>query len=94
VLLPLLEQPVARYFFNLHDGIDLPDSVGSEHPDLESVRAEAVDSVAERLRGRLLDKRDVSAWLMNVTNETGMTVLILSMSAAVQIVNVPVVADA
>ena len=77
------------YFFNLHDGVDLPDPVGSEHADLQSVRQEAVESLSERLRGRLLDGRDVSAWLMNVTDEAGFTVLILSFSAAVQIVNPP-----
>lgn len=81
---------MARYFFNLHDGMDLPDTVGSEHSDLASVRAEAVESVAERLRGRLLDKLDVSAWMMNVTDEAGVTVLILSMAATVYIVNPPV----
>jgi hypothetical protein len=70
--------------------MDLPDTVGSEHPNLASVRTEAVESVAERLRGRLLDKLDVSAWMMNVTDQAGVTVLILSMAATVHIVNAPV----
>jgi hypothetical protein len=78
-----------KYFFNLHDGVDLPDPYGSEHPDLASVRAEAVESIAERLRGRLLEDKDISAWIMNVVDEAGITVLILSFSAAVQIVNQP-----
>ncbi|WP_260696644.1 DUF6894 family protein [Rhizobium laguerreae] len=47
---------MARYFFNLHDGISIPDTVGSEHPDLQSVRLEAVETIAERLRGALLMK--------------------------------------
>lgn len=75
-----------RYFFNFHDGVDFTDDVGSEHTDIESVRAEAVESISERLRGTLLKSKDVSAWLMNVTNESGFTVLILSMAAAVQII--------
>ncbi|MBY3232270.1 DUF6894 family protein [Rhizobium laguerreae] len=78
---------MARFFFNLHDGISIPDTVGSEHPDLQSVRLEAVETIAERLRGALLMKTDVSAWLMNVTDERGVTVIVLSFTAAVQIVD-------
>ncbi|NKM22464.1 hypothetical protein GFM01_32885 [Rhizobium laguerreae] len=78
---------MARYFFNLHDGISIPDPVGSEHPDLQSARVEAVETIAERLRGALLKKADVSAWLMNVTDEQGVTVIVLSFTAAVQIVD-------
>lgn len=77
---------MARYYFNLHDGEDIPDTIGSEHDDIASVREEAVESIAERLRGRLLEKQDVSAWLMNVTNDTGLTVLVVSFSASVQII--------
>ncbi|NKM89359.1 hypothetical protein GFL54_35210 [Rhizobium laguerreae] len=78
---------MARYFFNVHDGISIPDTVGSEHPDLQSARREAVETIAERLRGALLNKSDVSAWLMNVTDEQGVTVIVLSFTAAVQIVD-------
>ncbi|RWY68792.1 DUF6894 family protein [Rhizobium sp. WSM1325] len=78
---------MARYFFNVHDGISIPDTLGSEHPDLQSARTEAVETIAERLRGALLTKGDVSAWLMNVTDERGLTVIVLSFTAAVQIVD-------
>ncbi|WP_246655030.1 DUF6894 family protein [Rhizobium laguerreae] len=77
---------MARYFFNVHDGISIPNTVGSEHPDLQSVRSEAVETIADRLRGALVNKADVSAWLMNVTDEQGVTVIVLSFTAAVQIV--------
>lgn len=80
---------MARYFFNLHDSISLPDTVGSEHPDLLSARREAVETIAERLKGSLLKETDVSSWLMNVTDEHGFTVMVLSFSAAVQIVDQP-----
>jgi hypothetical protein len=76
---------VARYFFNLHDGRDFVDDVGSEHSDLQSVRAEAVESLGERLRGRLLHGQDDSGWLMNVTDEAGVTVMIISLAAAIQL---------
>ena len=80
------ESAVPRYFFNFHDGYDFIDSIGSEHPDISSVRAEAVETIGERLRGTLLNNKDVSAWLMNVRNEAGFTVLILSLAATVQVV--------
>jgi len=83
-----------RYFFNLHDGISLPDTVGSDHPDLSSPRSEAVETIAERLKGVLLKEADVSSWLMNVTDEHGFTVMVLSFSAAVQIVDQPLLAAA
>lgn len=78
---------MARYFFNLHDGVNLPDTVGSEHPDLQSARNEAVETIAERLKGFMLTETDVSAWIMNVTDEDGFTVIVLSFSAAVQIID-------
>jgi hypothetical protein len=78
---------MARYFFNIYDGGSSIDPIGSEHPDLASVREEAVETVAERLRGRLLIGNDVTGWLMNVKDEAGATVLILSLSAMVQYVS-------
>ncbi|MCQ1766110.1 hypothetical protein NOJ28_11245 [Neorhizobium galegae] len=78
---------MARYFFNLHDSVNLPDPVGSEHPDLQSARDEAVETIAERLKGSMLTETDVSAWIMNVTDEDGFTVIVLSFSAAVQIID-------
>lgn len=53
---------------------------------MAGARAEAVESIAERLRGRLLEGSDASAWIMNVTDELGITVLILSFAATVHIV--------
>lgn len=67
---------MARYFFNVHDGISLIDTVGSEHPDVQSARHEAVETIAERLKGALLKDADISAWLMNVTDERGFTVIV------------------
>jgi hypothetical protein len=78
---------MARYFFNVHDGISIADTIGSEHPTVESSRSEAVESIGERLKGTLLKKTDSSAWLMNVTDEQGITVILLSFSAAVKIID-------
>ena len=81
---------MARYFFNLHDGASLADTVGSDHPDLESARNEAVEAMGERMKGSLLRNADISAWLMNVTDEHGVTVIIVSFTAAVQIIDVAI----
>ncbi|MGV1873728.1 DUF6894 family protein [Agrobacterium rosae] len=78
---------MARYFFNVHDGVSIADTVGSEHPDIESARSEAVETIAERLRGTMLKNTDLSAWLMNVVDESGFTVMVLSFTAAVKIVD-------
>ncbi|MBY3516058.1 hypothetical protein HFN76_28165 [Rhizobium laguerreae] len=78
---------MARFFFNMHDGVSMPDTVGSEHASLQSARKEAVETIAERLKGSLLKDADISAWLMNVTDDQGFTVIVLSFSAAVQIVD-------
>ena len=78
---------MARYFFNVHDGVSVVDTVGSEHADVESARSEAVETIAERLQGTMLKKTDVSAWLMNVVDESGFTVIVLSFTAAVKIID-------
>ena len=78
-----------RYFFNVHDGVSIPDSVGSEHVDVASARSEAVETIAERLRGTMLTNTDVSAWLMNVVDEDGFTVIVLSFTAAVKVIDRP-----
>jgi hypothetical protein len=40
----------------------------------------------------MLAKADVSAWLMNVVDESGFTVIVLSFTAAVKIIDRPDVA--
>jgi hypothetical protein len=86
LLLPVQEHQMARYFFNVHDGVSIADTVGSEHVDIESARSEAVETIAERLRGTMLKNADISAWLMNVVDESGFTVIVLSFTAAVKII--------
>jgi hypothetical protein len=77
---------MARYFFNIHNDICFIDSVGSEHADLDSVRAEAVETVHEVSKGLLLSKGNLDAYVVHVTDALGATVLILSMTANVQMV--------
>lgn len=74
---------MARYFFHLKSDVDLNDSIGSDHDDLDSVRSEAVESIGEHARSHLLHLTDTSDWLMNVTNESGSTVMLVSLVASV-----------
>ena len=66
-----------RYFFNLQDGRSAPDQEGTELPDIETARAEAV-----RLSGEVL--RDTGAkfwehpdWRLDVLDESGRTLFTL-----------------
>ena len=76
---------MARYFFNMHNDISVIDDIGSEHADLDSVRAEAVEAVQEVSKGPLLSKGNLDAYVIHVTDALGATVLILSMTANVQV---------
>lgn len=80
---------MTRYFFNIRDGADIPDTVGSELPDLASVRREAVEVTTEIVKGRLLANSDTAAWIVQVTDEAGITVMVLSLSASVHFLAEP-----
>lgn len=77
---------MARYFFNIHNDMSVIDDIGSEHDDLDSVRAEAIDTVHEVSKGLLLSKGNLDAYVVHVTDALGATVMILSMTAVLQIV--------
>jgi hypothetical protein len=78
---------MARYFFNIHNDTSVIDDIGSDHDDLDKVRAEAIDTVHEVSRGLLLSKGNVDAYVVHVTDALGATVLILSMTANLQMVS-------
>ena len=71
-----------RYFFHVRDGQDLPDTEGSELPDLRAVRDEALRSSGEML----CDTEGTAEfwtghpWTMNVVSEHGRPVLTLRFS--------------
>ncbi len=70
-----------RYFFNVQDGVEYPDLQGSELADLNAARVEAV-----RFAGTLLNDTahrfwEGEAWNMQVADEHGITVFILSFTA-------------
>jgi hypothetical protein len=80
---------VARYFFNIRDGQNIKDTVGTELPDLASVRTEAVEATTEIIKGRLLANSDSASWVVQVTDEAGFTVMVLSLSASIHAFDLP-----
>lgn len=59
------------FYFNVHDGADLPDPDGVDLPDLDAARQEAVRRTALVLAGnntRLLSDAD---WRLDITDERG-----------------------
>lgn len=72
---------VALHYFNVYNGREFLDHIGSDLPDLDAVRTEAVKTAAELLRGECKDLWSGSDWKMIVTNEGGHQVLTLRFSA-------------
>ena len=56
-----------RYFFDIVDGQDLPDLVGSDWPDLRAARVEAVRYSAEVLKEMPERFWNAEAWTMTVS---------------------------
>ena len=71
-----------RYFFNVRDGREVPDEVGTELPDMEAVRLQALATSGEMLResgeNQFWSGTD---WSMHVLDENGREVLTLRFSA-------------
>jgi hypothetical protein len=70
-----------RFHFNVRDGSDLPDTDGTELPDLRTARHEAV-----KLAGRLLlDEPETfwggADWRVEVTDATGLILFGLDFTA-------------
>ena len=56
-----------RYFFDIVDGEDLPDLLGSEWPDIQAARIEAVRYSAEVLKEMPERFWNSEAWTMTVS---------------------------
>lgn len=67
-----------RYYFHIKDGEDIPDTEGTELPNDEAARTEAVAASAEAIAG--LGERfwNGSEWQMNVVDEGGREVVTLA----------------
>jgi len=70
-----------RYFFHIHNGSERPDTEGTDLAGMGQVRSEAVRLTGEILRdmgGRFWRHPE---WTLTVTDETGVEVLGLRVSA-------------
>ena len=70
-----------RYFFHVRDGHDMPDDIGTELPNAQEARVQAVD-----LAGRLITEQartfaDGTQWHLEVTDERGMILFRLDFMA-------------
>jgi hypothetical protein len=72
---------VARYFFNVHDGHDLPDHGGTELPNRDAAHRQAIVAAGEMLRELEREFLASDVWEMHVTDEAGKTVCRLKFSA-------------
>jgi hypothetical protein len=70
-----------RYFFNVHDGKDLPDSEGIELPGRKEAHRQALTTAGEMLREMNREFLAGDVWEMHVTDEAGATVCRLMFSA-------------
>lgn len=77
---------MGRYFFNISDEEQNSDAIGTECADVAEVRSEAVETMQELLKGRLLQNNDRTYMAINVTDEAGKTVMIVGNTAFVQVV--------
>jgi hypothetical protein len=70
-----------RYFFNVHDGKDLPDDSGTELADRKEAHRQAITTAGEMLREIEREFLAGDVWEMHVTDEAGKTVCRLRFSA-------------
>jgi hypothetical protein len=73
---------MARYFFNVYDGLDLPDDTGTELPDIAAVRAAAVRAAGEAIRDLGDRFWRIKEWRLDVTDDQGRQVLSLNFSGS------------
>jgi hypothetical protein len=75
---------MARYFFNIYNGVQSHDDIGTECTTAADVRTEAVGALGDIIRGNLLRDKNVSSCVINVVDELGKTVMIVSLAASVE----------
>lgn len=72
-----------RYFFNIHDGQDLPDMEGTDYPDPKTARGQGVIATGEMLKDLDGAFWKGAEWRMVVTDEQGATVCTLNLTGTV-----------
>ena len=69
------------YHFNVHDGADHPDTLGTECPDLAAARVEAVRRIGRMLTEEAARFWAGDEWTMDVTDPSGLTLFSLTFMA-------------
>ena len=70
-----------RYFFNVHDGRNIPDDEGCELQDVDAARNLALRACGEMIRDGGPEFWSRDDWRMVVSDEAGSEVLVLRFSA-------------
>lgn len=63
-----------RFYFDIHDGLDIRDDVGRELPDRAAVREEALQVATKLLAAEAADSKETTL-VLTVRDETGATPL-------------------
>ena len=66
-----------RYYFHVRDGLYSPDEDGTDLPDLQSAKRQAVAVAGELLRDSKSGFSNEEDWQLDVVGETGSRLLIL-----------------
>jgi hypothetical protein len=77
VLSPKAESNMPRYYFHVMDGRATIDEDGTELPDVEAARDEAIRTAGEILASGGASLADGHPWNMTVADQDGKTVLTL-----------------
>jgi hypothetical protein len=73
---------MARYFFNIKDGLDIIDDVGTECADLSEARTMALSTAGQMIKElgpKFWD--EPNDWVMTVTNADGQSQFVLRFAA-------------
>ena len=70
-----------RYFFDIRDGTYIPDSTGTELPNLDTARSEAVSLAAGLLRDSPTTFWNGHEWKIEVKDDTGLILFALVFAA-------------
>ena len=72
-----------RYYFNVHDGKSFFDAEGTELPNLDTAKREAIAYSAKLLADNVVQFRDGEPWAIDVTDESGLVLFSLIFAAFV-----------
>lgn len=77
---------MSHYFFNIYNGHQSIDDVGTHCETLDDVRAEAVGTIQELVRNSLLERKNTSSIIVQVTDQDAATVMLVHLAASVEVI--------